>query len=78
MSTVAEIEAAIKALTPADRERLAHHLPAILPELNGDVQWQRLIMDERPRPALSALGDEIAAQLKTNPNAFHEVQDGNR
>ena len=36
MSTVAEIEAAIKALRPEERERLAEDLPSILPELRGD------------------------------------------
>jgi hypothetical protein len=75
MSTVAEIEAAIRALPPAERERLADDLPSILPELNGDAKWQRIITDERPRPALTALGDEIAAQLKTNPAAFSEIHD---
>src|SRR5450432_1888649 len=60
MSTVAEIEAAIKTLPPAERERLADDLPSILPELNGDAKWQRIINDTRPRPALTALGDEIA------------------
>ena len=67
MSTVAEIEAAIQALPPAERERLADHLPSILPELNGDAIWQRLLNDERPRPALTALGDEIAAQFEKHP-----------
>ena len=43
MSTVAEIEAAIKALPSAERERLADDLPSILPELNGDAKWQRII-----------------------------------
>jgi hypothetical protein len=33
MSTVPEIEAAIKALPPSERERLAEDLPSILPEL---------------------------------------------
>ena len=61
MSTVAEIEEAIKALPPSERERLAENLPSILPELRGDLIWQRIIQDERPRPALSALGDEIEA-----------------
>ena len=75
MSTVAEIEAAIQALPPAERERLVDDLPALLPELNGDAKWQRLITDERPRPALTALGDEIAAQLKTNPAGFREVRE---
>ncbi len=71
MSTVAEIEAAIQALPRAERERLANDLPAILPELNGDAKWQRIIADERPRPALTALGGEIAAQMKANPAAGH-------
>ena len=75
MSTVAEIEAAIQLLPPAERERLADDLPAILPELNGDAKWQRITTDERPRPALSALGDEIAARYKQAPAAFLELRD---
>jgi hypothetical protein len=75
MSTVAEIEAAIRALSPAERERLADDLPSILPELNGDAQWHRIVRDERPRPALSALGDEIAARLKASPATFSEIHD---
>jgi hypothetical protein len=75
MSTIAEIEAAIRALPPADRERLADDLPAILPELNGDAKWQRIITDARSRPALTTLGDEIAAKLKANPAAFSELRD---
>ncbi len=75
MSTVAEIEAAIKALPPAERERLADNLPSILPELSGDAKWQRIINDARPRPALTALGDEMAAKMKANPAAFSEMRD---
>ena len=75
MSTVAEIEAAIKALSPADRARLVEELPGILPELNGDLVWQHIAGDPRPRPALSALGDEIAAQFQKNPQSFAELHD---
>ena len=75
MSTVAEIEAAILTLSPAQREQLAEDLSAILPELSGDTQWQRIINDSSPRPALSTLGDEIEAQLKANPAAFSELRD---
>lgn len=75
MSTVPEIEAAIRALPAAERERLADDLPSILPEVNGDANWRRIISAERPRPALSALGDEIAAQLRANPAAFSEMHD---
>ena len=69
------IKAAIRALPPAERERLADDLPTILPELNGDAKWQRIVADVRPRPALTALGDEVAAELKKNPAAFSEIND---
>ncbi|MEO6033905.1 MAG: hypothetical protein ABIQ35_01490 [Verrucomicrobiota bacterium] len=75
MSTVAEIEAAIRALPPKEREQLADDLPAILHELNGDAKWQRIISDDSPRPSLIALGDQIAAQFKANPAAFSELRD---
>jgi len=75
MSTVAEIEAAIKMLPPAERERLAEHLPTILPELNGDLQWQRIINDANPRPSLTTLGNEIEAQFKADPHQFPEIKE---
>jgi len=75
MSTVAEIEAAIKALPPSERERLAEDLPFILPELRGDLTWQRIIDDERPRAALSALGDQIEVGFKTDAEQFPKIKD---
>ena len=75
MSTVAEIEAAIKALPPSERERLAEKLPSILPELRGDIAWQRIISDERPRPSLSALGDQIDDRFKAHAEQFPEIKD---
>ena len=58
MSTVQEIEAAIRNLSAAEREELISDLPKLLPELDGDAAWERLIRDARPRPALSALLDK--------------------
>ena len=75
MSTVKEIEAAIRALPPQERKKLVEDLPAILPEMNSDAAWERIITDPRPRPALMTLGDEIEAQLKTNPHRFSEIRD---
>ena len=75
MSRVSEIEAAIKALPPAERARLAEDLPSILPELHGDLAWQRIIADARPRHTLVALGDEIEAGFKADPNRYPEIQD---
>ena len=77
MSTVAEIEEAIKALPPSERERLAENLPSILPELCGDLVWQRIIQDKRPRPALSALGDEMEARFREHADEFPEIEDIN-
>src|SRR5947209_2287813 len=75
MSTVKEIEAAILALSPNERQKLVEDLPSILPELDGDAVWSRIINDPRPRPALSALGDQIEAQLKTDPNQFPKLKE---
>ncbi len=74
MSTAKEIEAAILALSPDERQKLVEDLPDILPELDGDAVWTRIIRDPRARPALSALGDEIEAQLKSDPNRFAEIK----
>jgi hypothetical protein len=73
MSTVQEIEAAIRSLPPEDRERLIKDLPSILPELDGDAEWDRLISDPSPRLALCELGNEIEKKMKANPGQFLEV-----
>jgi hypothetical protein len=75
MSTVRDIEQAIQLLSKADREKLADHLRVILPELNADSEWARIIHDARPRPALSALGDSVEAQLRADPDCFPVMQD---
>jgi len=38
---------------------MAEDMLSILPELRGDLIWQHIINDERPRASLSALGDQI-------------------
>ena len=75
MSTVQEIEDAIRALPEKEREKLVHDLPSLLPELNAEAEWSRIIHDPRSRPALTALGDAIQAQLTANPEALPEIQD---
>ena len=54
MSTIQEIELAIRSLSKSDREQLAEDLRVILPELNADGEWATIIQDPRPRPALTA------------------------
>ena len=75
MSTIQEIEAAIQSLPAEEREQLVRDLPSILPELDGDAEWDRLISDPSPRPALSELGDEIEAKMKANPAQFPEMSE---
>lgn len=64
MITVKDIEDAIRALSPEDRAQLADDLPELLPELNDDAEWHRIINDPRSRPNLSAFIDKIDAQIK--------------
>lgn len=73
MSTVEEIEEAIGKLPAADRARLAESLPKLLPELDGDARWEAIIRDPTPRPALTALGDEVDAAYRENPKQFTEL-----
>jgi len=77
VSTVEEIEEAIRSLTPAERSKLADSLPKLVPELDGDAYWEALIRDPRPRPALSALGDEVDAAYRANPEQFALLNDEN-
>ena len=75
VNSVQDIEAAIRALSSEEKARLAQDLPALLPEIDGDAAWERIIRDNRPRPALSALVDQLEAEFKRDPNVFPEIQD---
>jgi hypothetical protein len=73
VNTVEEIAAAIRELPDADRARLAESLPTLVPELDGDARWEEIIRDPTPRPALTALGDELEAAYRENPEQFTEL-----
>lgn len=75
MSTVQEIESAIRSLSPEEKEQLAQALPALLPELDGDAAWERILRDPRPRPALSALLDQAEAEFRRDPSSCPETSD---
>ena len=75
MSTALEIEAAIKSLSPQERKKLIRDLPALLPELEGDEAWKRIIDDPAPNAALSAFADAVDAERERNPQAFREIKD---
>lgn len=75
MSTLQEIEAAIQNLSPAERRQLIASLPILFPELDGDAAWECIVRDARPRPALSALLDEVEQACEHDPSAFLETSD---
>jgi hypothetical protein len=70
MSTAREVEDAIRSLPGAERDKLLHKIPDLFPELSGDAQWERIIADERPRPALTGLLDEMEAEFHRDPDTF--------
>jgi hypothetical protein len=72
--SIVEIEAAIKNQPPSEREQLAEALPFILPELRGDLIWQRIINDERARPLLSAFGDDVRDSVQDRTQRISEKQ----
>jgi hypothetical protein len=75
VSTIEEIEAAIRALPAADRERLMRDLPDLFPELDGDAAWERLIHDDQARPALSRMMDDVESAVREDPGQFPETSD---
>ena len=75
MSSVQEIESAIRQLSPLERDQLVRDLPSILPGLNGDAAWDSLIHDARPRPALTQLLDEVDSEMKSDSKAFPEIRE---
>lgn len=75
MNTAVEIEAAIRTLSASERKKLVHDLPALLPELDGDEAWKRIIDDPTPSPSLSAFADAIDAKHQRNPKTFPEIKD---
>jgi hypothetical protein len=75
VGTAQEIKAAIQKLSDVERKELLAELLKVLPELDGDAAWERIIRDPRPRRALSSLLDETEAEHSGNPTAFAEISD---
>ena len=73
MSTAREIEEVIRSLPASERNKLVHHIPDLFPELSGDAEWERIIADERPRPALTQMLDEIEDEFRPGPEKFSEL-----
>ena len=76
MSTAQEIENAIRALPASERDKLLQHIPQMFPEFAGDSEWERLALDERPRPALTELLNRYEAEFAHDPEKFPKVAEG--
>ena len=76
MSTAQEIENAIRALPASERDKLLRHIPQIFPEFAGDSEWERIALDERPRPALTELLDRYETDFDRDREKFPRVAEG--
>jgi hypothetical protein len=74
MSSLKEIETAIRGLSSGDRAKLVQDLPTLMPEWEGDLAWQRILHDPTPSSVLSSLADAVDAEYGRNPNAFPEIK----
>ena len=75
MSKVQQIEAAIQQLSKSERAELVEVLPKILPELDGDAEWERIIRSDEPRPAFSKYVDELEADLAAGKLELRETSE---
>jgi hypothetical protein len=75
VSKVEEIAAAISALSAQERAELLLMIPTMLPEIDGDAEWERIINDPRPRPALSKYISELEAALAAGTLELRETSD---
>jgi hypothetical protein len=73
MSTAREIEDAIRSLPAPERDKLLRNIPNLFPELRGDAEWERIIGDERPSPALTEFLDKTVAEFRRDPDEFSEL-----
>ncbi|HWN94461.1 MAG TPA: hypothetical protein VNT99_05480 [Methylomirabilota bacterium] len=75
MSSLQEIESAIRELSEGDRAKLITDLPGLLPELDGDNVWRLIALDPRPHPKLSALIDQVDAERARHPETHAVLRD---
>jgi hypothetical protein len=75
MSKVEAIEAAISELSSEERLQLAVDLPRVLPEIDGDGAWEKIIRSPVKRESFSKFVDEIEAQYKAGTLQVTEMTD---
>ncbi len=75
MTAVEQIKTAIQNLSVEQRRELAADLPKLMRELDGDAEWERVIHDPAPRPALTAMIEKAQAELRGGGGGLIELTD---
>jgi hypothetical protein len=74
MSSLQQIESLISGLSLRDRAKLVRDLPALLPEWEAELAWQRIHRDPSPSEALSSFVDGVDAEFRRDPEAFPKIK----
>ena len=74
MSPAKEIEDAIRTLEETERNKLLQRLPQLLPEIAGDLEWERIIRDAQSRAAFSKLLDRYETDLSADRDSYPKVE----
>lgn len=75
MRTLPEIEAAIARLPAEAQRQLVKDIPALCPSAFPVTGWDAILQDKTPRPALSALLDQLDAEYAQAPDNFALVNE---
>jgi hypothetical protein len=70
MKSLLEIEEAIARLPLEVRRQLVQDMPALYPDAFPADGWEAILRDNNPRPALTALLDQLDSEHSQNPNSF--------
>ena len=70
MTSLREIEEAISRLPTESKRELLRDLPELCADVFPPDGWDAILADERPRPALGKLVDELDASYRAKPEKF--------
>jgi len=70
VKSLLEIEEAIAKLTPESRRQLVQDIPALCPDAFPADGWDAILHDDKPRPALASLLDQLDTEYQKKPENF--------
>ncbi len=75
MKSLGDIEAAISKLPEESQRQLVRDLPSLCPDAFPAGGWDAILADATPRPALTALLDDVEARYRQQPDQFLAVNE---